>query len=120
MCGDKASFATDKYVMYINGCATAVAFALDVRGGNIITCAQKTRNPVAANTVPVTVVPRTFSQAPMVLARRIRQWSVPLRSVTIYSSLVPLASLASYQFFSPPSMWWFRCLFHPRNCFRRG
>ena len=65
---DEASFAEDNYVTYINGCATAAVFSLGVKGGNIITCKQKTRNPVAANTVPVTVVPRTFSQAPMFLA----------------------------------------------------
>ena len=42
MCDDEASFSTDKYVTYINICATAVAFDLGVRGDNIITCTQKT------------------------------------------------------------------------------
>ena len=41
MCDDEASFSTDKYVTYINICATAVAFDLGVRGDNIITCKQK-------------------------------------------------------------------------------
>ena len=67
-------------------------------GGNIITCTQNPRNSVADNTVPVNVVPRTFRQAPMVLAHMTRQWSVPLRFVTISLSLVPLTS---YQFFFP-------------------
>ena len=96
MCDDEASFAADKYVTYIHGFATSAAFSLNFRGGNIITCAQKPLNSVAANTVPVNVVPRTFSQAPMVLAHRIRQWSVPLRFVTVSLSLEPLVS---YQFF---------------------
>ena len=96
MSDDEASFAADKYVTYINVCATADVFSLGVRGGNIITCKQKKRNLVAANTVPVTIVPRTFSQAPMFLERRIRQWLVPLRFVTISLSL---AQLTSYQFF---------------------
>ena len=75
MCDDKASFAADKYLMYINGCARDFAFALDGREGNIITCTQKTRNLVAANTVPVTVVLRTFSQALVVLGLIIKCWS---------------------------------------------
>ena len=101
MCDDEASFAADNYVTYINGCTTAFAFSLGVRGGNIITCTQKPRNYVASNNVPVTVVPRTFNQAPMFLARRIRQWSVPLRFVTVSLSLAPLTSC---QFLFPSSL----------------
>ena len=34
----KTSFAEDKFVMYIKGCATAVTFYLKVRRGNLIMC----------------------------------------------------------------------------------
>ena len=40
MCNDKAYFSAAKYVMCIEGCATAVIFALEVGGDNIITCAS--------------------------------------------------------------------------------
>ena len=42
MCDDEASFATAKSVAYIKGCATAVAFSLEARGGNIITFTNRT------------------------------------------------------------------------------
>ena len=38
----------------------------------------KTQNSVADSTAPVTVVPRTLSQVPVLLVRRIRGLSVPL------------------------------------------
>ena len=43
---------------------------------------KKSRDSVADSTVPETVVPRTLSQAPVLLARRSRRFSVPLRSLT--------------------------------------
>ena len=67
-CNDKNSFAADKCVAYIEGFNIDVAFYLKVGGGNIITCSLKTRNSVAAKTVPATVVPRMFIQEPVFLA----------------------------------------------------
>ena len=44
LCDDKASVAAAKYVTYGEGCSIAVTHFLKFRGGNIITCAQKTEN----------------------------------------------------------------------------
>ena len=60
---------------------------LDIRGGNIITGAQKYRNSVAANTVPVTKVPHTVTQESLFLVVILRRRSVALRSLTIPLSL---------------------------------
>ena len=38
---DQASFAAAKCVTYIEGSATSVAVALDLEGGNIVTCAKE-------------------------------------------------------------------------------
>ena len=75
----EASFDAAKCVAYIEKCATAVAFALKVRGGggDITTCALKYCNSVSAHTEFVTVVSCMFSQAPVFLERMIRRWSVP-------------------------------------------
>ena len=78
--------------MYIKGCATDVSFSLKFRRGNIIMCALKSQYSVADNTVPVTIVPRTLSQAPVFLVRIIRRWSFPSRSVTSSLGLVSLTS----------------------------
>ena len=44
LCDDKASVAAAKYVTYGEGCSISVTHFLKFRGGNIITCAQKTEN----------------------------------------------------------------------------
>ena len=75
---------------YIEGCATDIAFSLKVRRGNIITCTLKIKNSIAANTVPVIVVPRTFIQTPLFLVHSIRHWSDELRSATRSLSLALL------------------------------
>ena len=54
---DKAYFSEAKYVTYIERCGTDFSFALEVSRGNNIMSALKSRNFVAPNTVPVTVVP---------------------------------------------------------------
>ena len=71
-CNDEASFSSAKCVTYIGVCATVFAFYLKVSGDNIIMCTLKSQNYVAANTVPGTVVPHTFSQVPVFLARMMR------------------------------------------------
>ena len=63
-----------------------------------MTCALKIRNSVAENTVPVTVVPLTLSQAPVVLEGRIRRRQVPTKSPTKTFSV---ASFSSSRFFLP-------------------
>ena len=71
-CDDKASVAAAKSVMYREEQREAVFFSWwggGVRGGNIIMRAQKIRNCVSANTVPVTVVPCTVIQEPVFLVR---------------------------------------------------
>ena len=40
-CDDEASITEDKSMTYTKGLSIAVVFVLEVRGGNIITCAQK-------------------------------------------------------------------------------
>ena len=59
---------------------------------------MKSRNSVAGNTVPVTVVPRTFIQAAVVLELMIGRRSVPMRYPTKPWSVT---SSASSQFFCP-------------------
>ena len=66
--------------------------------GNTITCAYKSHNSVAANTIPVTVVTCAFSQAPVFLAHRIRWRSVLYRSA---NSSLSLVLLMASQFFYP-------------------
>ena len=60
-------------------CATSVTVALGVYGGDVIESTLKQPNFVADSTIPETVVPRTLSQAPVILDHRIRHLSVPLR-----------------------------------------
>ena len=67
-------------------------FVFKVRGGYIMTCTQKSKKSLAANTGPFLLVPNTFIQAPVFLKRMMRQWSVPSRSSTISLSLVWLTS----------------------------
>ena len=67
-------------------------------GGGSYCVHKKSQNFVAANTVPITVVPRTFIQAPVFLARRIRQQLVESMSV---DGFLILASLTPSQFFCP-------------------
>ena len=69
---DEASVAAAKSMTYIQVQIAAVAFVLEVRGGNLI-MRKKSRNSVAANTVPVTVVPSTVRQEPVYLELRMRQ-----------------------------------------------
>ena len=84
-CYDKAYVDTDQYVTYGNLRGTAIALVLRVRGGGyIIMRSQKTQNSIASNTVPVTIVPHTFIQAPVFLVRTMRRRSVTLRSLTSY------------------------------------
>ena len=75
-CDDKASVSAAKPMMYEEGQRSANVF-LEVRGGgSIITNTQKQRNSVAANTAPVTIVPRKVSQEPVFLARSMRRQSI--------------------------------------------
>ena len=81
-CDDEASVDAANSMMYVEGRRAAVMCFWEVRGSNIITCAKKQRNVVAANTVTVTTVPHMVSQEPVFLARRRRQRSVASRSLT--------------------------------------
>ena len=64
---DQASFDADNCVPYLEGGATSIAVALLVKGVTLYCAHKKSQNYVAENTVPDTVVPRTFSQADFVL-----------------------------------------------------
>ena len=63
-----------------------------VIGGNIIPYAHKLQKYVAANTVPVTVVPLTIIQEPVFLARMLKQQVRDLRTSTSEFILMLLAS----------------------------
>ena len=54
------------------GLISTITFFLEVRGVNIVTCTQKSRNYVASSTLTVTVVTRTFIPENMCLACRKR------------------------------------------------
>ena len=45
MCNEEASFTVAKSATYGEGRISAVMFSLEVRGGNIIKCAQKNEIP---------------------------------------------------------------------------
>ena len=94
-CDDKASVDVANSGMYGERCGAAVDL-FKFRGCYIITCAQKSQKFVADDTVPVTVVPHKFSQAPVFLAHRMRRKSVTLRSANISLSLESLLSSRIY------------------------
>ena len=96
-CNYEASFSVDNYVTYIEGKIPAAVIFWTV-GGGIITCAQKLRNYVAANNVPVALLPRTVIHKTVFFAHIMRQMSVALISLTIPLSL---ELLASYWMFCP-------------------
>ena len=75
---DNSSVAAANSVIHGEVRRASVALFFKVRRGNIILRAQKNKNYVAANNVPVTVVPHTVSQEHVFLARKTRQWSVAL------------------------------------------
>ena len=68
----ETSFDADKYMTYIKGFATSVAFGMEVRGLTLYHAHKKMRNYVVTKTVPVTIVRHKFRQEPVVLARTIR------------------------------------------------
>ena len=64
ICDYESSGYSDKSVTYVKGLRETITFILKVRGVNILTCTQKSRNYVTDSTVPVTIVPRMISQEP--------------------------------------------------------
>ena len=72
---------------------------MEVRGGDIITRAQKSQNSVAANTLPVAIVPRTASQEPVFCAHRTIRWLGSSRSL---NSPLSLSLLSTSRIFCPP------------------
>ena len=87
---DKASVATYNYVTYREVFGAAVAFVLKVRGGGLHNTVRTKNKSVAANTVTVSIVLRTFSKAAVLFVCRIRRRSVPLSSLASSLSLVLL------------------------------
>ena len=70
ICDNEVSIAAAKSVKYGEERRAVVALFLEVRGGNIITRAKKTRNSVAANTVLITIVPHTVRPEAVFFVRR--------------------------------------------------
>ena len=101
-CSEEDYFSSAKIITNIKGYDTTSIFDLKVcvcgGGGNIITCTKNPLNYVASKTVPIDIVPCMFSQAPVFFARRIRRWSVELRSLT---KTLSLESLTTSRFFCP-------------------
>ena len=59
-CDDDSYFDADKFMTYREEKRSDVDF-FKVRGGDVITCAQKSQDSAAASTVPVTIVSCDFS-----------------------------------------------------------
>ena len=70
---DEASVDVARFVTYGERCGAAINFFFKVREGCIITCAPKSRNSLAINTVPVAVLPCTFIQSTVFLVRRMKR-----------------------------------------------
>ena len=68
-CNDNSGIRADQHVTHQNKIHATVAFILKIGGVNLVLSTLKSRNSVVASTVLVTVVPHTFSHAPMCLDR---------------------------------------------------
>ena len=56
-CDDQASFSAPKCVTYLEGNATSVAVALEVDGGNIVTCTQDNKKLRSQNNAIIIWLP---------------------------------------------------------------
>ena len=86
-CNDDPSVSAANSVTYVRIMRANIVFFIKVRGGNIVTYAQKSLDSMADSNVPVTIVPLIFRQEPVCFARRSRQLPRVSSSLTIPSSL---------------------------------
>ena len=74
-CNDDTFSAASERVMHRKGLHATVAFLLGVGGVNNIMITLKSQSSVAANIVPLTMVPCTIIQAPVCLVQKNRRFS---------------------------------------------
>ena len=86
-CNDDTSVSAAKSVTHVRIMRANIVFIFKVRGGNIVTYAQKSLNSMADSNVPVTIVSLIFRQEPVCFARRSRKLPRVSSSLTIPSSL---------------------------------